>query len=450
MQNFFSISKSGLLLNLLMFICLGATAQQQAADPLADMQTTCILNYLHSLSGQGNNKVLSGQMTDHRNFTFHTPQSEYDSVITSVYNLTGKWTGLAGTEYMRSFWPSSEVKNMNITNQPMITHFKNGGLITVMCSLNNPWNGGNSNNTSGASNLLDLFNSSTAAYTAFHKDLDSIAKGFMNLQDSGVTVLFRPFHENNGGWFWWGYKPTHSQSDFITLWQYVFNYMTQIKQLHNILWVFSPSVKETNDNIQDELYYYPGDNFVDVFGLDIYNDTLDIPNYNNIIATGKPLAIAEFGPGTSGLVEDSYNYTTLINQIRTKYPAFVYWMSWNHFTGNNGSRYYSLITQSNVDDLFNDSWVLTRDEVDYSGCNTTDVNYFENNDAVTVFPNPVMGNITVETTKAGNFILSNPLGETLYKVRIQNKSVINLEQYSAGIYFLTEVNSGNTLKLIKH
>ncbi len=438
-----------MFLNLLLLVTSVATAQQQPADPLADAQTTCILNYLSSLPGLSTNKVLSGQMTDHRNSTYHTPQSEYDSVITSVYNLTGKYTALAGTDYMRIFWPSPLLKNMIITNQPMITHFKNGGLISVMSSLNNPWNGGNSNNTTGAANLLDLMNSSTGAYTAFHKDLDSIAKGFKNLQDSGVTVLFRPFHENNGGWFWWGYKPTHSQNDFITMWQYVFNYMTQVKQLHNILWVFSPSVKETNDNIQDELYYYPGDNYVDIFGLDIYNDTLDIPNYNSIIATGKPFAIAEFGPDASALVQHTYNYTTLINQIRTKYPAVVYWMSWNHFTGNNGSKYFSLITQNNVDDLLNDNWVLTQDEIDYSGCNTTGINFSETTNSFTVFPNPAADNFTVETTESGSFIFRNVIGETLYIAQIQHKAVINLQQLASGIYFLSEINSGKTVKVIK-
>lgn len=66
-----------------------------------------------------------------------------------------------------------------------------------------------------------------------------------------------------------------------------------------------------------------------------------------------------------------------------------------------------------------------------------------------VFPNPTNGNITIETAEAGNFVLSNIVGEALYAQQIQNKTVINMEGFAAGIYFLTEVNSGKTVKVVK-
>ncbi len=66
-----------------------------------------------------------------------------------------------------------------------------------------------------------------------------------------------------------------------------------------------------------------------------------------------------------------------------------------------------------------------------------------------VFPNPTNGNISIETQEAGNFVLSNIVGEALYAQQIQNKAVIDMEGFAAGIYFLTEVNSGKTVKVIK-
>lgn len=66
-----------------------------------------------------------------------------------------------------------------------------------------------------------------------------------------------------------------------------------------------------------------------------------------------------------------------------------------------------------------------------------------------VFPNPTNGNIRIETAKAGNFVLSNIVGEALYAQQILNKTMINMEGFAAGIYFLTEVNSGKTVKVVK-
>jgi hypothetical protein len=73
----------------------------------------------------------------------------------------------------------------------------------------------------------------------------------------------------------------------------------------------------------------------------------------------------------------------------------------------------------------------------------------ENASRFSVFPNPTTNNLTIETQEAGNFVLSNIVGEALYAQQIQNKAVIDMEGFAAGIYFLTEVNSGKTIKVIK-
>lgn len=66
-----------------------------------------------------------------------------------------------------------------------------------------------------------------------------------------------------------------------------------------------------------------------------------------------------------------------------------------------------------------------------------------------IFPNPTSEALTIETAEAGNFVLSNIVGEALYAQQIQNKAVIDMNAFAAGIYFLTEVNSGKTIKVIK-
>ncbi|MCG3166512.1 MAG: hypothetical protein POELPBGB_02291 [Bacteroidia bacterium] len=93
----------------------------------------------------------------------------------------------------------------------------------------------------------------------------------------------------------------------------------------------------------------------------------------------------------------------------------------------------------------------------YMGCSYTTASYFyvyvgaeeATASRFSVFPNPTSGNISIETAEGGNFVLSNIVGETLYAQQIQNKAVISLESFAAGVYFLTEVNSGKTVKIVK-
>lgn len=103
-------------------------------------------------------------------------------------------------------------------------------------------------------------------YTGY---LDMIAKYSGKLQDKGVPILFRPFHENNGSWFWWG-KAFCDEEAYKNLYRYTVEYLRDVKQVHNLLYVYSP-----NGPFEDKADYlsrYPGDEFVDVLAFDMYND----------------------------------------------------------------------------------------------------------------------------------------------------------------------------------
>ena len=112
----------------------------------------------------------------------------------------------------------------------------------------------------------------------FAAELDLMASHLQTLQSAGVIVLFRPFHEMNGGWFWWGAQSDTSPSvaEFVELWRYVHDYVVKQKQLTNILWVYSPENSETvNVNypwglLKPTAFFYPGDSYVDVIGIDYY------------------------------------------------------------------------------------------------------------------------------------------------------------------------------------
>jgi len=88
-----------------------------------------------------------------------------------------------------------------------------------------------------------------------------------------VPVIFRPWHEHNGEWFWWGQGPS-SAEDYIKLWRFTVDYLRNEKQQHNLIFAFSPDRSRMNIETieQDYFYAYPGDDYVDVIGFDNYWD----------------------------------------------------------------------------------------------------------------------------------------------------------------------------------
>jgi Glycosyl hydrolase family 26/PA14 domain len=101
----------------------------------------------------------------------------------------------------------------------------------------------------------------TPEYAAAQHDFDLIAGELEVLRDARVPVLWRPLHEANGRWFWWG---AHGPEPFKKLWRMMFENFTVKHHLNNLLWDFSPGAET------DLAEWYPGDAFVDIVGADHY------------------------------------------------------------------------------------------------------------------------------------------------------------------------------------
>lgn len=109
-------------------------------------------------------------------------------------------------------------------------------------------------------------------FTAY---LDIIADYAKGLGDD-IPVLFRPFHENDGGWFWWGSASTDKET-YKSMYRYMEDYLTNTKGVHNLIYVYSPNGPVTSET--KYLDRYPGDDYVDILAFDYYDD------YNTYPAT---------------------------------------------------------------------------------------------------------------------------------------------------------------------
>lgn len=167
--------------------------------------------------------------------------------------------------------PFTDMKNW------MIEAYKRGGVNTISWHQRNPKTGESSWDVTPV--VTDILPTGSLN-SKFNNQLDKVAEliGSLVTEDGvKVPVIFRPYHEHNGSWFWWGETPC-PDSLYIELFRYTVNYLRINKGLKNILFCYSTDAFETKD---DYLERYPGDEYVDIFGFDDYKsirtpDTRDV------------------------------------------------------------------------------------------------------------------------------------------------------------------------------
>lgn len=347
------------------------------------------LNYLQDLSNGTLPGVLAGQNTGHGDQILNSGGTVgYAPLMDTLAAETGERPAVVGLdyEYDRIFTPA-QLAN---ANQALIAHWQAGGLVTINWSPNNPWwndesdlendyGGGDLTRTYGGEmslvDLADLVDEGSDIHTVWRRKLDRIDTALQELQDAGVVVLWRPMQEMNGSWFWWGISTQSSSSNcqaYKQVWRDMFDYFTQQKGLHNLLWVYSPNrgplTTDESYGIASVSWCYPGAHYVDVVAGTRYDDSLSIDDYQSYLQFGKPLGMGEYGPTLAGTAATAGSFDTrLYASVLAQYPAIAYWVSWHDWNNADGSReHQALVSNQHVTELLQDSAVLTQSEVDMS------------------------------------------------------------------------------------
>ncbi|UFH52367.1 glycosyl hydrolase [Spirosoma sp. KNUC1025] len=177
-------------------------------------------------------------------------------------------------------------------------------------------------------------------YQLLLNDMDAIALELKKFQDADVPVLWRPLHEASGGWFWWGAK---GSGPFRELWQILYERLTDYHQLHNLIWVYTGT-----DSLKAD--WYPGNQYVDIVGLDLYMDATATmsPNWTSAQAqfNGKKLVtLTESG------------HLPKPDTVR----SFNTWWSW--FAVWNGTDWIKKQPIDLLKSVYTDPDVITRDEL---------------------------------------------------------------------------------------
>ncbi len=212
--------------------------------------------------------------------------------------------------------------------------YTGGGVITISWHMRNPVTGKNPWDTTRAVNKILPGGS---LHSFYEKRLDDFAQFIGSLKDPRdgktlIPVIFRAFHELNGGWFWWG-KGHASPHEIKELYRFTVHYLRDVKHVHNLLYAFNTDVFNTKE---EYLERYPGDGYVDVMGYDDYHsvklaDTRDtfVKRMHMLVALahshGKIAALTEIG--NAGIPEADWWTHTLLpalnNDAKTRQIAWV-------------------------------------------------------------------------------------------------------------------------------
>jgi mannan endo-1,4-beta-mannosidase len=188
--------------------------------------------------------------------------------------------------------------------------------------------------------------------------VDVIASYLRQLRDARVPVLWRPYHEMNGGWFWWGKKG--GETGYKRLWAMLYDRLVNFHGLNNLIWVYNCNELTPGQDAYET--YYPGANYVDILATDVYRGGFAAKDYEEMlrVANGKPIALGEVGTPPS------------IEILRAQ-PKWSWFMVWGDPEGAGGA---PGATRPNVRQIYSSEQVVTRDELPWVKSSATPTMHF--------------------------------------------------------------------------
>ena len=262
----------------------------EPVNPNATPEARALLKTICAVSGKG---ILSGQ----HNFPNHR-----DLDTERVHAVSSKYPAIWGSDFG---FTDEEDKDSILHRDLMIDEAKKqakAGSIIYLCwhmlrpTEDEPGKPGASWKGSVQARLSDdqwaeLITPDTPLHKRWEKYMDTAAGYLKQLQDAHIPVLWRPMHENNGGFFWWGGRP--GMGGTAQLYREVYARMVYVHHLDNLIWVWN----QNGPAPMGEFFnFFPGQQYVDIVSYDNYSGLSDRYYYEMLaLAEGKPIALGEVG-----------------------------------------------------------------------------------------------------------------------------------------------------------
>ncbi|MEX1238749.1 MAG: glycosyl hydrolase [Cyclobacteriaceae bacterium] len=300
-----------LILSSLLFVAHLLAAQSfKPVNTNASHEAQKLLAYLYEIDDE---HTLAGQ---------HNYNHEMNRYTMKAQDIGGRYPAIWGTDFSGNGAPDPGQK---IVDEAIEKH-KAGVIVTLMWHAGRPmddppfrW----SESIQGELTVeewKELTTPGTPLHARWRHQADQIAFYLTQLRDASVPVLWRPYHEMNGVWFWWGDKK--GEDGYAKLWKMLFDRFVNYHQLNNLVWVWNANAPR--DIPGDEAYaykdYYPGHEYVDVLATDVYNFDYEQKDYEELLAVAEGRVIALGEVGELPKLE--------ILAAQPKWAWFMVWASW--------------------------------------------------------------------------------------------------------------------------
>ena len=280
-----------ILLTLLTALLSAAVSLATSYDPVnpnATPEARALLARLYQTVDQG--KIISG--LHHNQLQLPAYMSDFDRIEEASGKVPMIWGGDLA-------WDARQVVEI------ATREYRRGHIVTIMWHVNRPFD---------RTPRVDFKRQTQGPFTdeqwqeltsdddtpmkrMWQQQVDSIAQFLKILQQRNIPVLWRPYHEMNGEWFWWGDR--RGERGFTVLWKMLYDRMVNYHHLDNLLWVWNANApRETpGDAAMQYDLYYPSNDYVDVLATDVYHRDWRQSHHDDLVClgAGKLVALGELG-----------------------------------------------------------------------------------------------------------------------------------------------------------
>jgi mannan endo-1,4-beta-mannosidase len=270
------------------------------ADPDATPATKALYSNLWAIREKG-------WIFGHQNDLLNGRKWQYTEGGSDTRDVCGDYPGIYAVD-VASFMDGRTVPLQTLDENPVklrtIKEAYDRGMVVMACMhLNNPLTGGDSWDNSSNQVAAEILKTGSETNLLFNSWLDNLAQLAKDLKGSDgvqIPIILRPFHEHGHEWSWWGSTCT-TAAEYVALWRYLVDGMKS-RGVHSFIYAISPAINNKATSESDFLIRWPGDEYVDFIGMDVYiglNNTVFLNNLKLLKSLSdtklKPAGVTEIG-----------------------------------------------------------------------------------------------------------------------------------------------------------
>jgi len=283
-----------------------------------------VYNYLKETYGTA---CITGQMES-------TWMGSADYEMNYIEEKTGKLPAIRGLDFMHNDFAGVTKRTQE--------WWEKGGIPTICWHTGADFSSAYDESKADNINWDEAFVPGSKTYNSLIEGMDRAVPYLQQLEDANVPVLWRPFHELDGGWFWWS---KGGSSNFVQLWQLMYSRYTDYWGLDNLIWVYGYS--GNGGGMAD---WYPGDDYVDLVGADSY----DVGPNNNLFVECEALA-----PEGMPIVYHECGTIPTEEELTSTETDWLFFMTWHtNWLTDTASN-----TVDSLKEIYNSDYFITLDEL---------------------------------------------------------------------------------------